>query len=69
VVTFHEAVPLPATGTSREKIQVMTQACADVLTGAVREHTEDWHMMQRVFSRDLVERGGPKGPARTGETV
>jgi KDO2-lipid IV(A) lauroyltransferase len=69
VVTFHEAVTLPATGTSREKIQVMTQACADVLTGAVREHTEDWHMMQRVFSRDLVERGGPKGPSHTGETV
>jgi phosphatidylinositol dimannoside acyltransferase len=53
VVTFHDAVLAPAEGTSREKIQVMTQACADVLTAAVREHTEDWHMMQRVFTRDL----------------
>jgi len=56
VVTFHEAIPVPAEGTSREKIQLMTQACADVLTGAVREHTQDWHMMQRVFTRDLVAR-------------
>ena len=56
VVTFHDAIPVPAEGTSREKIQLMTQACADVLTGAVREHTQDWHMMQRVFIRDLVAR-------------
>jgi lauroyl/myristoyl acyltransferase len=55
VVTFHDAVAQPASGTSREKIQVMTQACADVLTDTVREHTQDWHMMQRVFSRDLVD--------------
>jgi KDO2-lipid IV(A) lauroyltransferase len=46
---------VPASGTSREKIQVMTQACADALTGAVREHTQDWHMMQRVFAKDLVD--------------
>jgi KDO2-lipid IV(A) lauroyltransferase len=55
VVTFHDAVAVPTHGTSREKIQVMTQACADVLTGAVREHTQDWHMMQRVFTKDLVD--------------
>ena len=68
LVTFHDAVEQPAGGTSREKIQVMTQACADVLTEAVREHTQDWHMMQRVFTRDLVggkvarsEQSGPSG--------
>ena len=54
VVTFHDAVPQPVTGTSREKIQVMTQACADVLTEGIRQHTQDWHMMQRVFTRDLA---------------
>jgi phosphatidylinositol dimannoside acyltransferase len=53
VVTFHDAVPVPAEGTSREKVQAMTQACADVLTQAVRDHTDDWHMMQRVFTKDL----------------
>jgi KDO2-lipid IV(A) lauroyltransferase len=55
VVKFHDAIEPPAQGTSREKIQLMTQACADVLTGAVREHTQDWHMMQRVFTKDLAD--------------
>jgi phosphatidylinositol dimannoside acyltransferase len=55
VVTFHDAVLPPSQGTSREKIQAMTQACADVLSDAVREHTHDWHMMQRVFTKDLVD--------------
>ena len=53
VVTFHDAVIPLEQGTSREKIQAMTQACADVLAEAVREHTQDWHMMRRVFTRDL----------------
>jgi len=60
VVTFHDAIAQPAHGTSREKIQAMTQACADVLAEAVREHTHDWHMMQRVFTRDLVEDRAPQ---------
>ena len=55
VVAFADAVEEPAAGTSRDKIWAMTQACADVLTDAVREHTADWHMMQRVFTRDLDE--------------
>jgi lauroyl/myristoyl acyltransferase len=55
VVSFHDAVVPPAEGTTREKIQAMTQACADVLSQAVREHTHDWHMMQRVFTSDLVD--------------
>jgi len=53
VIVFHDRVEVPATGTTREKVATMTQACADALTGAVREHTEDWHMMQRVFVEDL----------------
>ena len=65
VVTFHDAVAVPTRGTSREKIQVMTQACADVLTEAVREHTQDWHMMQRVFTRDLVD---DHMPAQAGDS-
>jgi KDO2-lipid IV(A) lauroyltransferase len=54
VLTFHDAVAQPADGTSRERIQVMTQACADVLAEAIRLHTQDWHMMQLVFTRDLA---------------
>jgi phosphatidylinositol dimannoside acyltransferase len=69
VVTFHDAVVPPAQGTSREKIQVMTQACADVLTQGVREHTHDWHMMQRVFTKDLVDGRAPKGAELTGDST
>jgi lauroyl/myristoyl acyltransferase len=70
VVTFHDAVPVPAEGTSREKVQAMTQACADVLSEAVREHTQDWHMMQRVFTKDLDDDRQAEhiGDRRTGET-
>ena len=45
--------PCPTTGTTRERATAMTQACADVLGAAVREHTADWHMLQRVFVDDL----------------
>jgi KDO2-lipid IV(A) lauroyltransferase len=55
VVTFHDAVATPTEGTTREKVQAMTQACADMLGRGVREHTQDWHMMQRVFAKDLIE--------------
>jgi lauroyl/myristoyl acyltransferase len=55
VVTFHPPVVVPETGTTREKALAMTQACADVLGEVVREHTEDWHMLQRVFVEDLDE--------------
>ena len=67
-VTFYDAVAVPSHGTTREKIQVMTQACADVLTGEVREHTQDWHMMQRVFTKDLVQSKGAGGSAIGGES-
>jgi phosphatidylinositol dimannoside acyltransferase len=69
VVTFHDAVVQPEQGTSRDKIQAMTQACADVLSQAVREHTEDWHMMQRVFTKDLVDGSAPKGSELAGDTT
>ena len=59
VITFHERVEVPATGTTRAKAVAMTQQCADVLGAAIREHTEDWHMLQRVFLDDLVPRSGP----------
>lgn len=63
VITFHPAVGVPATGTTRERATAMTQACADVLGAAVREHTADWHMLQRVFVDDL-DRDRDRLPAR-----
>lgn len=53
VITFHEPVAVPASGTTREKVAAMTQACADALGGTVRTHTADWHMLQAVFTKDL----------------
>ena len=53
VITFHPAVDVPDSGTTRERATAMTQACADVLGAAVVEHTADWHMLQRVFLDDL----------------
>lgn len=58
VITFHERVEVPATGTTRAKAVAMTQACADALGAAIVEHTADWHMLQRVFLDDLEPRPG-----------
>ena len=46
------------TDDDRADVQAAVQACADALGGAIREHTQDWHMMQRVFVRDLDARRG-----------
>ena len=56
MIRFHDRVPVPAGGTTRDKVQQMTQACADALSGTIRERTHDWHMMQRVFVEDLDDR-------------
>jgi KDO2-lipid IV(A) lauroyltransferase len=50
VITFHPRVETPSTGTTRVRATALTQGCADVLGAAIREHTEDWHMLQRVFT-------------------
>ncbi|HYO86624.1 MAG TPA: phosphatidylinositol mannoside acyltransferase [Dermatophilaceae bacterium] len=55
VITFHDRVWPPENGAGAERIQAMTQACADALGETVRTRTEDWHMMQRVFVADLAD--------------
>ncbi|WP_299445103.1 phosphatidylinositol mannoside acyltransferase [uncultured Phycicoccus sp.] len=60
VITFHPPVEAPTAGATREKVVAMTQACADVLGAAVREHTADWHMLQRVFVEDLDPARAPE---------
>lgn len=54
VIRFHEPVPDPRQGTTRERVVAMSQACADVLSEGIREHLVDWHMLQRVFTADLA---------------
>ncbi len=65
LITFHDRVPDPGTGSRAERVHAMTQACADALGEVVREHTEDWHMMQRVFELDLDDSARTRSEART----
>jgi KDO2-lipid IV(A) lauroyltransferase len=49
----YEEIPVPAAGTRKEKAAAMTQALATVFEQAIREHPEDWHMLQKLFVNDL----------------
>ena len=46
-------VPVPETGTRREKVAVMTQEVARDYEDGIRAHPQDWHMLQKVFVADL----------------
>ncbi|HET9079433.1 MAG TPA: phosphatidylinositol mannoside acyltransferase [Trebonia sp.] len=49
----YDEIPVPASGTRKEKAAAMTQALARVFEEAIREHPEDWHMLQKIFVGDL----------------
>jgi len=48
-----DEVPVPETGTRKEKVAAMTQAVARVYEDGIRAHPQDWHMLQKVFVADL----------------
>jgi phosphatidylinositol dimannoside acyltransferase len=50
---IYDEIPVPESGTRKEKAAEMTQQLATVFEQAIREHPEDWHMLQRVFVSDL----------------
>jgi phosphatidylinositol dimannoside acyltransferase len=50
---IYPEVPVPPTGTEREKISSMTQQMAGAFEVGIAEHPADWHMLQRVFVADL----------------
>ncbi|MFD7315450.1 phosphatidylinositol mannoside acyltransferase [Streptomyces sp. NPDC059883] len=52
----YPAIEVPESGTRAEKTSVMTQAMADAFADGIAEHPEDWHMLQRLWLKDL-ERG------------
>ncbi|WP_265446296.1 phosphatidylinositol mannoside acyltransferase [Flexivirga meconopsidis] len=54
VARFGARVLPPAAGSDAEKVRRMTQSCVDDLGETIREHTQDWHMMQRVFTGDAA---------------
>ena len=55
-ITFHPEV---AVGPGEEGVRAAMQSVADAFTAGFRAHPEDWHMMHRVFTADLAERGAP----------
>lgn len=52
VITWHDRVSVPE-GRRGAQVAAMTQSCADALAGAIAEHPQDWHMLQRVFTADF----------------
>ena len=55
-------ITLPPAGRAprgRDGVTAMMQDVADAFTAGFRAHPQDWHMMQRVFSRDL-DAGGAR---------
>ncbi|MFJ1754578.1 phosphatidylinositol mannoside acyltransferase [Kitasatospora sp. NPDC088134] len=52
----HPEVRPSGAGTRQEQTAAMTQAMADVWAGAIREHPEDWHMLQKLWLADLTPR-------------
>ena len=61
VARFGPRVQAPADGTRDERVRAMTQQCVDALGETIRERTQDWHMMQRVFAGDR-RADGSRGP-------
>jgi KDO2-lipid IV(A) lauroyltransferase len=56
-IIFEGEIAIPVTGTQQEKIAVMTQECANRFARLIKAHTEDWHMLQRIWiDGDFVER-------------
>jgi KDO2-lipid IV(A) lauroyltransferase len=50
-------VVLPSTGTREEKVKEIVQMSARHFEDGIREHPEDWHMLQRIWiDGDFAER-------------
>ncbi len=52
-IRFHPQVEVPADGDRASRIRRMTQHVADAFAGAIAEHPQDWHMLQRIWVDDL----------------
>ncbi|MCX4702258.1 MULTISPECIES: phosphatidylinositol mannoside acyltransferase [Streptomyces] len=57
----HPPVEVPETGTRAEKTSVMAQALADAFATGIADHPEDWHMLQRLWLKDLDPARSPSG--------
>ena len=59
-----DEVPVPADGDRKQKVAVMTQQMATAFEQGIREHLEDWHMLQKLFVADLDPERLAKSRAR-----
>ncbi len=50
---IHEEVCVPAGGTRAQQVAAMTQRVAEVFEPSIREHPQDWHMLQPLWLSDL----------------
>jgi phosphatidylinositol dimannoside acyltransferase len=65
VIRFFPRVEVPGDVPRSAQVAAMTQGWVDALSVAIREHAEDWHMLQKVFVDDL----DPERYARTREAA
>jgi lauroyl/myristoyl acyltransferase len=52
-IRIHDEVTPPADGDYDGRIAAMTQQLASAFEAGIREHPEDWHMLQRLWLSDL----------------
>ena len=51
-------IELPTLGSDQEKINSITQLCADNFARGITQYPHDWHMLQRIWiDGDFAERG------------
>jgi len=62
----YDEIPVPAEGDRKQKVAAMTQQMAAVFEEGIREHPEDWHMLQRLFVADLDPDRLARSRARNG---
>ena len=53
VIQFNPSISVPAGVPRGDQVRVMTQAWVDQLGAGIRQHPQDWHMLQKVFVDDL----------------
>lgn len=52
----HDRIEIPSEGEREENIRTITQQLARGWESGIREHSTDWHMLQKVWVSDLTPR-------------
>lgn len=50
---IYPEIPVPAAGSTEEKVAEMSQQLADAWQDSIDQHPQDWHMLQKLFVADL----------------